>query len=54
MLKIKDNVDIKEYIEKYATYTSYLGVEHKEIGHLETNNVKELLDIVNKAIGDDK
>ena len=36
-----------EYIKKYASYIDYLSIDrHKEIGHLDMQNVKELLEIL--------
>lgn len=36
-----------EYIERYSSFIDYLSIDkHKEIGSLEMNNVRELLEIL--------
>lgn len=51
---LKENKDLQqridkaiEYIKEYASYIDYLSIDrHKEIGHLDMQNVKELLEIL--------
>lgn len=50
-LKLKKQQEIIDkaikYIKEYASYINYLSIDkHKEIGHLEQQNVRELLQIL--------